>query len=494
MDIIVNGSCSIDNPFYADVVGEFYGPGKRVIVIPAFFDGDSIWKLRFSPTIVGAWELKIQSEHVKIETTQFYISVEENNNRNIHGGLCVDRENPYSFRFEDGTRQFIIGYECNWLWAMAQAEDGMEKVKKLIGDIKNFGFNQVVMNMYAHDCEWEKGHTSVDDYGPPGLYLWEGSNEIPDHSRINTEFFHYYDKVMELLMMEGITVHLYLKVYNKMVNWPAKYSLEERMYMKYAVARYQAYPNVIWDFSKEGYYESDHSYLRYGVQMIRSYDGYGRLLTLHDTPEFYRDANSSRLLDFVTIQKHDEFYTSVLLEREKKQWPVFYAELGYEYGPKGPGDVTYGVGQSPEELIKRAYMVALGGAVPNYYYTYTAWDVIKVDYIPKGYHYFKIMSDIFNEVEWWKMEPYPEVLSYKGYCLAEPEKQYLIFGNSKYRALVNLDLRGRKFDAIWVNIYTGKKVEALRQKSNQSFVDESKTIFTCPFEESPSILSIKLLD
>ena len=52
----------------------------------------------------------------------------------------------------------------------------------------------------------------------------KASNEQPNHERMNVAYFQNFDRVMQTLLDEGFTAHIFLKVYNKHVNWPAKYS------------------------------------------------------------------------------------------------------------------------------------------------------------------------------------------------------------------------------------------------------------------------------
>ena len=65
----------------------------------------------------------------------------------------------------------------------------MPTVEKSLDILSQHGFNYVILNSYAHDTGWCKGKTSADDYGPPLLYAWEGSNEEPDHSRMNLAYW-----------------------------------------------------------------------------------------------------------------------------------------------------------------------------------------------------------------------------------------------------------------------------------------------------------------
>ena len=112
--------------------------------------------------------------------------------------------------------------------------------------------------MHAHDTSWNPGKSCEWDYAPTEMYVFEGTNEHPDHTRLNTRFFQHYDTMMEALREKaGIVAHIMLKVYNKKVKWPAKWSPEEERYFRYVIARYQAFGNVVWDFAKESYNEKD---------------------------------------------------------------------------------------------------------------------------------------------------------------------------------------------------------------------------------------------
>jgi hypothetical protein len=89
------------------------------------------------------------------------------------------------------------------------------------------------------------------------MYAWAGTNEQPDHTKFNLAYWQHYDRVIAALNERGMVAHVMIKVYNKMVNWPAKGSAEDDQYFRWLIARYCAYPNVHWDFSKESNNEKD---------------------------------------------------------------------------------------------------------------------------------------------------------------------------------------------------------------------------------------------
>ena len=81
--------------------------------------------------------------------------------------------------------------------------------------------------------------------------------------------------------------------------------------------------------------------------------------------------------------------------------------------------MTYRVAQAPEEVCRRAWEVCLAGGYGAYYYTYTAWDIVRPDDSPPGYRYFRQLREFFEHTGYWRMEPSDALVS-EGYCLAEP--------------------------------------------------------------------------
>ncbi len=495
IEIEIRGKFKVENPFMASVTACFSAASGAKIQIPGFYAGADLWIIRFSPNVLGQWQYKIYSEDIEGAEISGEIMCVENHNKNIHGTLTISKDNPYHFQCEDGSYHFMNAYECDWLWALDMANPDGNDVEKLTSKIKSYGFNGIIMNVYAHRCGWSNDRPPANNYGPPALYLWEGTNEEPDHTQMNLKFFEYYDKVMHALHEKGIYAHILLKVYNKQVNWPEKYSAEEDLYFKYIVSRYQAFPNVVWYFSKEAYYETDKEYMNNRIEYIRGLDGYKRLLSHHDDKEFYEVEKYAKNLDFYTAQQHDDHHYHVLYEKKKKEWPIFNSEFGYEFGPKGIGDTTHGIGQVAEVVLQRAYDIACAGGYVAYYYNYTAWDIINIEHDPIGYKYFKTFYDFFTSFEWWNMKPCPEISLWSDSirCLSNPGKEYALF--VKWHCLLNLvEVGDREMEAYWLDIYTGEKVQVKEPKKSRNVINKNLYQFECPFESQIGALYIKIKD
>jgi hypothetical protein len=447
------------NPFDVELAGEFSGPEGAHLRVPGFYDGDGRWIIRFAPNREGEWQLRTVSSLAALDgKTEAGIRCVPNRHPEIHGGLRVDPAHPYHFVYEDGTRYFLLGYEADWLWGADINDPERKLMRRLIEQMSSRGFNHVLVNLFAWDTSWSKGREHQWDWGPAPIYPWEGSNEKPDHSRLNPKFFRIYDGMMSALRDKGIVAHIMLKVYNKQVNWPKPYSRDEERYFRYVTARYQAYSNVVWDFSKEAHNERDQGLQVRLIELVRSVDAYHRLLTAHDDDAFYWTPEFNRLLDFRTDQQHTFWPEMIAFDRALRRYPVLNSEFGYERGvDKFP---TYRTEHDWEEQLRRGWLVYLAGGYGVYYYHNTAWDVFKPDPEPPGMQRFQLLKDTLAALPYWRMEPHNE-LAVGAPCLALPGEAYAVFVE---KSPVTLNLTGldavEKARAEWVDTWTGKREPA----------------------------------
>jgi hypothetical protein len=433
-EVVLHSATAHANPFLVDVRARFEGPDGQSTVVPGFFDGDGTWKVRFCPTATGTWRYTTEAEDPSLLGQSGELECAPNDNPAVHGALQVDPLHPHHFVYEDGSRPFVLGYEANWLWALGFLEHGAALLDRFCARIASYGYNHVFVNAYAHDTRWAPGKSHSEDYGPPPEYAWEGTNEDPDHLHLNLAYWQNFDVMADALFRHGLTLHLFLKVYNKLVNWPAKRSLADDLFFKYVVARYQSYSNVVWDFSKESYNEPDKAYVENRLSLVRVQDGYRRLVTTHDDWALHFERRYAGALDFVTDQKHDQLSERIIHLRRALGCPVINEEFAYECGPGGVEDLSYHprVRHTPEEHVLRSWEVVLGGGYPGYYYLYTAWDVIRPDDLPPGYALHKRLVDFMRETAWWELEPHPEVVERSAArCLANPGREYLVFNRGE---------------------------------------------------------------
>ena len=444
------------NPFDVELTGEFSGPGGVRLKVPGFYNGDGAWVIRFAPTRLGEWTMVTASSLPALDgKRETGIVCAANKHPNIHGRLRIDPAFPYHFVYEDGTRYFLLGYEADWLWGVDMLDPGRKLMRRLIDQMASRGFNHVMVNVYAHDTGWSPGKNHPWDWGPPQMYAWEGVNEKPDHSRLNPKFFQLYDGMMQSLEESGIVAHIMLKVYNKRVNWPDKWSRNEERYFKYVVARYQAFSNLVWDFSKESYNEKDEALQSRLIDLVRSHDAYRRLTTAHDDDQYEWDPELSRNIDFRTDQQHTDWAQMIAFDRARRRYPVLNSELAYERGVDNLP--SYRVVHDWQEQLRRAYLVYMAGGYAVYYYHNTAWDVVKPDPEPPGMARFQLLKETLSSLPYWRMQPSGR-LAVGGTGLAAEGEAYVYYveGDQFVIDLGKLERPGRA-SAEWINTWDGTK-------------------------------------
>lgn len=462
------------NPFDVDFSALVTRPDGTTFEAGGFYDGENTWKIRLLCDMEGEWKLVTHSPERALNHKKRNFTCMASSDPEVHGRLMVNPDNPHYFRFEDGTEPFLLGYEADWLWAIDLGRDHLDRTTNFLDKLSEVGFNYIIFNVFAYDTRWRTGKTEEQDFGPPEMLPWEGTYEEPDYSRFNLPYWQHYDRVMEALHERGITAHIMFKVYNKAVNWPEKGSPDDDLYFKYVVNRYAAFPNIVWDYSKESYYEEDVAYKQDRLQLIRRTDPYDHLVTLHDDKQIF-EGHYDELIDFHADQNHEpEMYQMTLEQRAYKDWPVFNVEFGYEHGPGGITDKTFGRVQTPEEVCHRAWKLAMAGAYVAYYYTYTAWDIIRLNDIPVGYRYFGIYSDFFNSVDFpsyrpfgFGKEPIDELPPEPGvYCMVDNRGQAIYYlPEAKTFRPVNEpspDMKG-----YWLHPHTGKRVDCVQPEATE---------------------------
>jgi len=452
------------NPFMVAFSATVTGPDGKTITMPGFFDGAGTWKIRVAPTAEGKWSLVTQSELPELNNRTATFTGVKNANPKNHGVLRVDKEHPHHFIFADGTHFFMQAYEYDWLWALDMDKPNVPTIEKTLDLIASKGFDYVIVNSFGYDTKWCKGKTGPDDYGPAPSYPWLGSNDKPDHSRMNLAYWQHYDRMMSALRDRGIQAHLFIKVINKEVNWPANGSNEEKLYFRWLVARYAAYPNLVWDLMKEGQREKSLAYKQAALKYFRAADPYHHLVTVHDDDGVNDSGAYDDLTDFRADQHHQDQkgksdHDTILFQRERRAWPVANVESDYECGLRGLKDKTYGKAMTPEATLGTLWSIAMAGGYTGYYYTYTAWDVIRPLDEPKGYTYMKHFGDFWRATDYWLLQPADKLVS-AGWCLANPGKEYVVCQNTATPFTLEIAAAAAPLTAKWFDPFTGKFTDA----------------------------------
>lgn len=371
-----------DVPHPVDVLfsARFEHVSGKQMSVSGFFDGANGHVIRFAPPLPGRWTFVTNSDVKELDKLRGTLVASEARDGR-HGGIIVDPAVPTRFRYEDGESYYPIAFESDWLFALdAENPRDIPVTRTFVSSLASNGFNQVVMNVFAYDVRWEKDERlkPEHEYGSPRVFPFGGNNEQPDHDRLHIEYFQRLDRVIQHLDEQGIAAHLMIYVWNKRVHWPAANSVADNRYFDYVVRRYQAYPNLIWDISKEalGYGHDDVNYIRERIQRLRELDAFDRLITVHDYSYCRRFTDS---VDFVSVQLWSSELHGVMRNvcRDMPGKPILNIEHGgYE---RSPYVVFTGNYTSPEVCLERAYQCVFAGTYPTHYWQGAAWNVIIPD-------------------------------------------------------------------------------------------------------------------
>jgi hypothetical protein len=453
------------HPFDVDFQADFRGPDGTQLRVPGFYNGNRQYVIRFSAPSPGVWTyatvstLKaLSSRHGRVEAAPA--------GPGRHGPVQIDRSAPQRFVYADGTRYFPLAFEADWLFALdATNPAAIPKTTSLVNYVTRYGFNQVVMNVFAYDISWKTDARPAPefDFGRPALFPFGGSNDQPEHSTLNVDFFKRLDRVIACLDDRGAVAHLMIYVWNKKVSWPPAGSADDNRYFDYVVKRYQAYPNLIWDISKEalGYGHNDKDYITGRIERLRRLDAFGHLVTVHDYT--YCDEFPDRV-DFISIQTWaTDLYRTMREVREKHpRQPVFNIEDGsYEAGPYR---VFAGDYDRPEVCLERAYQTVFAGSYPTHYWQCAAWSVVIPDpsslsaALQPRLAYYRHLADLVAKYRIAELRPATGLCS-SGYCLADDSEKLFLCLVPGANSAISVTLpagKGTRLQATWFDPFTGE--------------------------------------
>lgn len=489
LDIAFKAKPGKTNPFTTDFSAVFTSPSGKQQQVAGFYNGKTEWLLRFSANEEGIWSYVTSSELRSLNNKKGNVVVSKAKEGD-KGGIIISNEDKRHFYYEDGSPYFLMAFECDWLYALDYKNDkGMPRTEHLLNLLNNNGFNQVVMNVYTFDIqdksyEWTrdeklKQFPEHDFGGDLEVFPFKGNNEEPDYSMLNVEYFQKFDRTISMMNDKHIVSHLMIYVWNKLVNWPDMYSEADNMYFDYVVKRYGAFPNIMWDVSKEAlfYGRADDEYILERAERLRKANSFNRLVSVHDYGFCKRHPEA---VDYISRQDWGYSLYQTMLDDYTKysDKPVFNIEHGgYEESPYKvfPGSYT-----NAEQCLRRNYQCAFAGTYSTHYWQAAAWNVViwnpdeqPADFYQPKLNYYKHMSDLFTKYPFKDFKPTPW-RNQAGYALKHNDKeQYLFFVPSEtyqFRAQFMFDKKDKKtVHYQWFNTYTGEYSEVLNIDSKINF-------------------------
>ncbi|MEQ8848935.1 DUF5060 domain-containing protein [Botrimarina sp.] len=346
------------NPFVGVTFAATFSQGDESIRVPGFYDGDGVYRVRFSPPTTGEWSYETHSNAEGLGGKKGDFSVDEPGRGN-HGPVEV--AHTYHFAYADGAPYKPIGTTC-YAWT-SQPEELEEQTLDTLADAP---FNKVRMCVFPKWYSWNE----VD----PPRYAFEGTPPDEwDFSRYNPGFFRHLEKRIQQLGELGIQADLILLHPYDNGRWGFDNMPPEACdaYLRYVVARLSAYRNVWWSLANEWDFDKNKTrddWVRM-IGVVTDADPYGRLTGIHNGYELY-DHNDPRLTH-ASIQNGSaaEDAGRAALYRDVYPKPIVLDEVKYE------GDIPLRWGNlSAEEMVHRFWEGTIAGCYVTHGECYLADD------------------------------------------------------------------------------------------------------------------------
>jgi Domain of unknown function (DUF5060)/Domain of unknown function (DUF5605)/Protein of unknown function (DUF4038) len=226
------------NPFLdVEVSAVFSQDDGHSVVVPGFYDGDGVYRVRFMPEMPGEWHYVTRSNKPAMSDREGSVIVGPPG-PNDHGPVRV--RNTYHFAYADGTPFRPLGTTA-YTWTHRTAELEEQTLHTLAGS----PFNKIRMAVLPQDFGIE--------FMPPTRFPFEGTPPRNwDFTRFDPEFFRHLELRVGQLRDIGVEADLILfHPYGKTWNFHALDAETDDRYVRYVVARLAAYRNVWWSLANE---------------------------------------------------------------------------------------------------------------------------------------------------------------------------------------------------------------------------------------------------
>jgi len=360
-EIILPGAAT-GNPYQEVTLKAEFKQGSRRFTVPGFYDGEGVYKIRFSPDSLGTWQYVTQSNLAELSGQSGSLECTKPTGNN-HGPVRI--VNTYYIEYADGSPFYSIGTTA-YQWTSVKQSIQEQTVQTLAGS----PFNKIRM------CVFPKSYKHGNDT-EPWQYPFASQN---DFTRPNYDFFQNFDKRVHQLLELGIQADVILfHPYDKW-GYAAMGKENNAKYVRYMIARLSAYRNVWWSLANEW----DVPRIKEAIDweqigtILHNEDPHQRLRGIHNwygSEDHFYD-HSRPWITHISTQTH-QFYNAVKWRNRYKK-PLLFDEMRYE------GDVTSGWGNmSSEDMASFFWMAGLSGGYPTHGDTY------------------RNNSDHETEVRWW---------------------------------------------------------------------------------------------
>lgn len=478
-----------DEPFQSvDLTVTFSGPNGGQWVVPAFWAGENVWKVRFAPPEAGRYEYisncsdpanaDLHRQQGTVEATDYAGS----NPLLRHGRLRMAASRRH-LEHADGTP--FLWLADTWWMGLCRRLSWPDDFQALAADRVRKGFNviQIVAGLYP----------DMPAFDPRGANE-AGYPVSKDYRTINPGYFDMADLRLAHLVRVGL-VPCVVACWGYFLRWTGVENMKR--FWRYLVARYGAYP-VVWCLAGEAtmpYYlsetkEEDARVQRQGwtelAAFVRAIDPFHNPVTIHPTRFGREQVEDASLLDFEMLQTGHGGRESIpntvnsVVEslRREPRLPVLVAEVNYE-----------GIFDDSRDNVQRMcfWMSMLSGAAGHTYGANGIWQVNTREQpfgpSPHGRSWgdtpwedaYQLPGSVqlghgkhlLERLSWWELAPHPEWVEpgwttasyFNCYAAGIPGKLRVVYTPRQWDPpLVKGIERNVSYSAFYFNPRNGKEI------------------------------------
>ena len=443
-EITLTADSAYANP-YTDVAvtATFTSPESDTLRVPGFWDGERTWRLRFTPTSEGAWRYETASADAGLGGQRGVIEATAPAPE-ARGFVRVDPHHPYHFVYDDGTRYFMFGQTYYELVQNARGGGGW---KASVDSSRAYGINKVRLGAYPIQ-DWPSPYPETSPFGD-------------DHDRLDLEHWQQLDEVVRYLAERGVVADLmpYIASGSQRDAGFGTWEQDAR-YVRYVLARYAAFPNVIWCLVNEWNYSvKDAPYWNRLGRLVRAEDPYLerhaegarylRPLSIHQQTRIdfqffdaswpshaivqYGVRNGMRENDPPRTSVGDAWGSAAIRFNRGRGMPVVNDEYGYieEEGDYNREDNPL-TREKHRRVIWATYLAGGYGSVGDKRVRGAGRAWATADWEPAAeYGDIQHLKTFFTArgLRYWEMEPLPDVVAEgeRVYVLGRPGEQYAVY-------------------------------------------------------------------
>jgi hypothetical protein len=352
-EVVLQGP-SGGNPFVDVTLSARFTSGGRTIHVPGFYDGDGLYRIRFSPPETGRWTWLTTSNVVALEGRSGVLVAMSPTGGN-HGPLQV--VSGYHFAHADGTPFRQIGTTC---YAWAQQSEA--RCAETLATLKASPFNKIRMCVFPN--------VAAEPIHPFEL---TGAGERDwDPTRFNPAYFRRFEDRVARLQAIGVQADVIIfHPYDGKRGFSDMSRADDERYVRYLIARLSAYRNVWWSLANEYDLIKSKSMddIDHLLRLIRQEDPHGRLRSIHNLRELYD--NAKPWITHSSIQNGSAVLDDRTAETYRSVWkkPVVFDEVLYE----GNIDQRWG-NLSGEQMVMRFWHGLIAGTYVGHSETLTPDD------------------------------------------------------------------------------------------------------------------------